>query len=264
MTWKRYVIWLAAAVGSLALAAMPAAAVIRGTQDTGIFSNTGLIRVNGHHWCSGALYRTDHTAASSVMFMTAAHCITLAPSPATYEVTFDPAGDTNPNATFIPVVAAYGFPSYMNPAKSNNSLQNGNAMPDVAVLKLAYAPEGVTPADLPSAGLVDQLNPKTAISVVGYGINDFLNANTFSIGARFYKTVSISTGQRTQTSPLYVKTTAGACSGDSGGPNFLGNTIIGDTSWGQSLVCGDNSYVNRIDNPDELNFLANPAEFAGN
>jgi hypothetical protein len=255
---------MAAAVGGLVLAAMPAAAVIGGTQDTANrFSNTGLVHMNGHHWCSGALYRTDPSATSSVMFMTAAHCITLAPANASYEVTFDPAGDTNPSASYIPVVAAYGFPAYMNPVKSNNSLQNGNGLPDVAVFVLATAPAGITPADLPSAGLVDQLDPKTAISIVGYGINDFLNANTSSIGARFYKTVNISPGQRTQTSPIYLKTTAGGCSGDSGGPNFFGNTIIGDTSWGQSVVCGDNNYINRIDNTDELNFLANPAAFTG-
>ena len=63
-TLKRLTIRLGAGIAAAALvvtlAATPAAAIIGGTQDTGnMFSNTGLVIMNGHHWCSGTLYRTS-------------------------------------------------------------------------------------------------------------------------------------------------------------------------------------------------------------
>jgi hypothetical protein len=112
--------WLATAAGALALTAMPASAIINGTQDTtNQFSSTGLVVLgDGTHWCSGTLYRTSTAQTSSVMFMTAAHC-TFGHDVTGAKVTFDPAGDTNPNATYIPVVAKYTIPSYATAAKSS-------------------------------------------------------------------------------------------------------------------------------------------------
>lgn len=264
-TLKRLIMGLGAGIAAAALAVTlavtPAAAIIGGTQDTGnMFSNTGLVVMNGQHWCSGTLYRTSGSSAtSSTLFMTAAHCTLGYSGP--FKVTFDPAGDTNASASYINVVAKYSIPSYAAAAKTNNSLQNGNDVPDVAVLVLDHAPAGITPADLPSVGLIDTLDFKTAmVSTVGYGVNNYSNASTFSIGARYYKTVNITPGQRTQTGDVYVKTEASTCFGDSGGPNFLlgTNTILGDTVWGQSIVCSDHNYFYRIDNTEALNFLNNP------
>jgi hypothetical protein len=252
---------LGAGIAAVALSATPAGAVTNGTQDTGnIFSSTGLVMNNGHHWCSGALYHTDHSATSSTLFMTAGHCTLGFNGP--FKVTFDPAGDTNPSAQYINVVAKYTIPSYANAVKNSNSLQNGNNVPDVAVLVLEHAPAGITPSDLPSAGLIDTLDFKTAlVSVVGYGINDFANANNWSIGPRYYKDVNITPGQRTQSGNIYLRTEAALCFGDSGGPDFLAgtNTLLGANSWVQSATCNDHSYAYRIDNTEALNFLNNPA-----
>jgi hypothetical protein len=176
-------------------------------------------------------------------------------------VTFDPAGDTNPGAQYINVVAKYTIRSYANAAKNSNSLQNGYDLPDVAVLVLAHAPAGITPADLPSAGLIDTLDFSTAlVSVAGYGVNNFVNANNASAGPRYYKDVNITPGQRAQTGDIYLKTGASTCYGDSGGPNFLAGTniVLGVTSWGQSVTCRDHNYLYRIDNTEALNFLNNP------
>jgi len=148
-------------------------------------------------------------------------------------VTFDPAGDTNASAQYISVTAKYTIPSFAYAAKSSNSLQNGNNVPDVAVLVLAQAPAGIIPADLPSVGLIDTLDFNTSlVSVVGYGVNSFTNANNSSSGPRYYKNVNIIPGQRAQTGDLYLKTGASTCFGDSGGPNFLAGTniVLGVTS----------------------------------
>jgi trypsin len=257
---KRMTLGLGTVVAAVTLSATPAGAIINGAQDTGnIFSSTGLVLNNGQHWCSGVLYRTDHSARSSTTFMTAGHCVLGFSGP--FEVTFDPAGDTDPSAQYINVVAKYTIPSYANAVKSSNSLQNGNDVPDVAVLVLAHAPAGITPADLPSAGLVDTLDFNTSqVSVVGYGVNSFTNANNSSSGARYYKNVNIIPGQRAQSADLYLKTGASTCFGDSGGPNFLAGTsiVLGVTSWGQSVTCNDHNYFYRIDNTEALNFLSTP------
>ena len=249
---------LAVGAATVASTAMPAAAVIGGTLDSSnIYSNVGLITVNGQHWCSGTLYRTSPTQTSSNLFMTAGHC-TLGVT-GQFKVTFDPAGDTNPNTQYY-TGKAYTIPAYASAVKNSNSLQNGFNLPDVGVVVLDQA-VNITPADLPSVGLVDTLNyGSQMITTVGYGINNFSNANTFTIGPRFFKDVNITPGQRTATADLYLKTASGACSGDSGGPNFIKgtDTIAGVTSWGQSIVCSDNNYVYRIDSAQALSFLDSP------
>jgi hypothetical protein len=252
--------WLAATAGGLALTAMPASAIVNGTQDTANqFNSSGLVVLgDGTHWCSGALYRTSSAQKSSVMFMTAAHC-TFGYDFTGAKVTFDPAGDTNPNAAYIPVVAKYTISSYATAAKSSNSLQS-NATADAAVLILQNAPQGITPADLPSVRLVDTLDfTSQLITAVGYGAT--ATGKNLTFGPRFYKTTGITPGQRTQTSDLYLKADASACFGDSGGPNFLygTSTIIGVTVWGQSVVCSDHNYSYRIDSTEALSFLTDPA-----
>jgi hypothetical protein len=157
----------------MALSVMPARAIINGTQDTGnIFSSTGLVINNGHHWCSGVLYRTDYRATSSTLFMTAGHCALAVSGP--FEVTFDSAGVASPSAQYINVVAKYTIPSFAYAAKNSNSPQNGDDVPDVAA--------------------------------VGYGVNDFTNAHNGSSGPRYYKDVNITPGQRTQSGDIYLNT----------------------------------------------------------
>ncbi|HLO36367.1 MAG TPA: trypsin-like serine protease [Candidatus Deferrimicrobium sp.] len=53
--------------------------------------------------------------------------------------------------------------------------------------------------------------------------------------------------------------TGGTCFGDSGGPTFdntSSNLIVAVTSWGQSPNCGGKGGVYRLDQPDDLAFLA--------
>jgi secreted trypsin-like serine protease len=52
--------------------------------------------------------------------------------------------------------------------------------------------------------------------------------------------------------------TGGACFGDSGGPNFIGDTnvIAGVTSFGVNDNCAGTGGVYRVDRADDLNWLA--------
>ncbi len=50
----------------------------------------------------------------------------------------------------------------------------------------------------------------------------------------------------------------GTCFGDSGGPNFLGdsNVLAGVTSFGLNSTCAGTGGVYRVDKADDLNWLA--------
>jgi len=50
----------------------------------------------------------------------------------------------------------------------------------------------------------------------------------------------------------------GTCFGDSGGPNFKGNTniVAGVTSFGLNWTCGGTGGVYRVDRSDDLTWLA--------
>jgi V8-like Glu-specific endopeptidase len=52
--------------------------------------------------------------------------------------------------------------------------------------------------------------------------------------------------------------TGGTCFGDSGGPNFIGNTNVigGVTSYGVNSTCGGTGGVYRVDTKDDLDWLA--------
>ena len=51
--------------------------------------------------------------------------------------------------------------------------------------------------------------------------------------------------------------TGGTCSGDSGGPNFIGSTnvIAGVTSFGKNSTCAGTGGVYRVDRADDLEWL---------
>jgi Trypsin len=52
--------------------------------------------------------------------------------------------------------------------------------------------------------------------------------------------------------------TGGACFGDSGGPNFIGdsNVVGGVTSFGRTYTCSSHGGAYRVDQPDDLTWLA--------
>lgn len=51
--------------------------------------------------------------------------------------------------------------------------------------------------------------------------------------------------------------TGGTCSGDSGGPNFLGDSLViaGVTSFGLNSTCAGTGGVYRVDRADDLAFI---------
>jgi secreted trypsin-like serine protease len=183
--------------------------------------------------CSGTLI-------SPTVFLTAAHCVNWMPgagiAPDGVYVTFDSVYE-------IGVSTMYRGTYHTNP---NYGHDNSN-LNDVAVVVLDHPITGITPATLPSAGLLDELRANGLLKnqsfvAVGYGtVRDDKTGGTHPFyweGARRF-----AAGTYNALTPGWLKISmnpstgdGGTCYGDSGGPHFLGDsnmvvsvTVTGDT-----------------------------------
>lgn len=141
---------------------------------------------------------------------------------------------------------------------------------DVGVIELAKAidlPAGAY-GQLPTANQLDGLKPRasTKFTAVGFGLqrvnnnpnNSQLLANRVRMVAH-PQLLQINTGLTGPQSLLLSNNakTGGTCFGDSGGPNFLGTSLVvaGVTSFGLNGSCGGTGGVFRVDRPAVLDFI---------
>ncbi len=208
--------------------ASPAFAITYGQPDGNAHPEVGsmVLRVpaapEAHYYqvCSGTLIAPQ-------VFLTASHCTVgwdayFASHPgAEMLVTFDP--------TIAPTSTYYSGEMVTNPAYGGGGENDSN---DVAVILLDAAPPGITPAQLPTAGLLDELQDEHLLkdskaTAVGYGtvrdtnrtgwqaLLDNMDRNkaeqTFQslTGAWITYSMNLATGN------------GGTCYGDSGGPHFI-------------------------------------------
>ena len=121
---------------------------------------------------------------------------------------------------------------------------------------------------LPGLNVLNALQPSSAtkFTAVGYGLQkSFPDAASFQESALRIRMVArphlvqINTGFTGDFSLLLSNNanTGGTCFGDSGGPNFIGDTnvIAGVTSYGLNGNCAGTGGVYRIDREDDLNWL---------
>ncbi len=125
---------------------------------------------------------------------------------------------------------------------------------------------------LPALNQLDSLATKrgkqdVTFTAVGYGLQkSFPDAASWKDQAERLRMVShpklnqINTGFTGDGSLLLSNNahTGGTCSGDSGGPNFLGdsNVIAGVTSFGLNDACAGTGGVYRVDRADDLEWVA--------
>jgi hypothetical protein len=143
---------------------------------------------------------------------------------------------------------------------------------DLGVVVLEDAVSGDRYATLPGEGDLDSLKPgkRTTFTTVGYGLNrsfppgtpaDVMLTEDAGIRMVAYPTLQrINVRGYTGDFSMMLSnnaSTGGTCFGDSGGPNFLGDTdvLAGVTSFGLTYTCAGTSGVYRIDQPDDLNWL---------
>jgi secreted trypsin-like serine protease len=143
----------------------------------------------------------------------------------------------------------------------------------VAVIVLDQAPPGITPARLPTAGLLDELKAShvlrnTRFTSVGYGTVREVNTTGFqgildNVDRNWVEQGYNSLTKAWLTLPMTLTTgDGGTCYGDSGGPHFIHlngtetNIVASITVTGDApCVASDKTY--RIDTESARSFLGN-------
>lgn len=171
---------------------------------------------------------------------------------------------------------AKGTP-YTNPKyrSDENPYGGGNGLPafsyrDVGVVVLDEpVPFDVVSeyAELPTEGLVDTLENKTDIDVVGYGVQDQIHGggppSWTGSRVRLYAPSKFVSGNFVH-SAEYMRIslnpgggTGGTCFGDSGGPDLLGgtDTILSVNSYVTNYNCAGVGYSARVDIPEVLSWI---------
>lgn len=267
---------MAAALGFAVLVGattVPLVAITFGFVDENrTFSNTGAFLVRSDStgeirpFCSGTLIAPD-------LFLTASHCTAffeqeLVPRGFTAFVSFDspiPFRELTSRRTKLVTVTQVVTNPAFNPAQSDSG--------DIAVLLVdAGRTKGITPATLPTGGLLDRLVASGAfhgapVINVGYGLQD----RVVSDGVPFFQSLnpvprmfSFSTfnalnGGYIRYSQNPSTGNGGACFGDSGGPQFFDynatRLIISITITGDA-VCRATNVSYRLDTQSARSFLA--------
>ena len=255
---------------------VPVQAVTNGFPDTNnIFSNVGTVLALGtdgqaFQLCSGTLI-------SPVVFLTVAHCADyfndfLASQGFTLYLSFGnpiPILELTDVSTLIPVTQFIPYSKYVQATDTHPfNPHHGSDPGDLAVIILPlFATQGITPAALPTLGLLDELAAKNGLNGVlftdvGYGSEDRFGNRPNPVPRMF----AFSAFRALQPGFLQLSinpalNNGGACFGDSGGPDFLsvdGKLILMSiNSVGGDHVCRATSGNYRLDTATARDFLKN-------
>jgi len=242
----RRLIILAVVVAGLT-AVSPASAITNGTADGNAHPNVGGL-VASTQYADGTWIYCSGTLISPTVVLTAAHC---AEDGERVGVTFDTAyqeGDKVYYGTF------HADPLY------NQSQSDPH---DIAVVVLDKPVRGITPAELPTANSLSNLSGAQTFTSVGYGAYEV----TQGPGGRQYlynDVRGVASGTLNSTNPSWLRISmnpstgnGGTCYGDSGGPNFLGDTnVIAAITITGDAVCRSTNVVYRLDTESARTFLA--------
>jgi secreted trypsin-like serine protease len=255
---------LAGGLAGLALlSSAPAFAVTDGEPDAGRHPYVGLMVAKDAD--GTPLWRCTGTLIAPQLFLTAGHC-TEAPA-STIEVWFQE-DLTNAAAVNYPTTGQVQGTPYTHP------LYNPNAF-FLYDLGMVVLDEPVTMSEygaLPELNVLDQYakrrgQNKLTFTAVGYGLQQsFPDAASWKENNLRLRLVSYPRLIQINV-PGYVgdfslllsnnANTGGTCFGDSGGPNFIGDTnvIAGVTSFGKNGTCAGTGGVYRIDRADDLDWI---------
>jgi hypothetical protein len=242
----------------LAFLAPPAIAITGGQPDGSRHPEVGAL-VGFYPPAGRSIAYCSGTLISPTVFLTAAHCGFLA-TPSVH-VTFD--------ETYDATSTVYTGTFYPHPDFASGSNAQSDNAPDIAVVVLNEPIGSITPAQLPTAGLLDEMQAAkslkdTQFTSVGYGDSEFSNGpggkTTTHLQARHYAVGAFNSLTAAFLHLSQNSGNGGTCNGDSGGPNFLGAgadetaiiagiTITGDT------YCKSTNVDYRLDTQTARDFL---------
>ena len=250
---RRAVPALVAAV-SLLLFAAPAHAITFGQVDTtNRFPNVGAAVFDDPDTgqkeilCSGTLI-------SPTVFLTAGHCTAHLESIGEEDVwvTFDPSFD---QASPLIHGTYYTHPLFGSGGQSNTY--------DLAVIVLDRAVQGITPAELPTLGMLDEMSlRRQRFTAVGYGtVREDKRRGPQSLtfdGLRRFADQGFRSLTKSWLNLSMNPSTGsgGTCYGDSGGPHFLaGTNIVVSVTVTGDRFCRATDVTYRLDTLSARNFL---------
>ena len=278
---KRTLGLLAALGTALMLTALPASAITNGAPDGEGHPYVGLMvafDANGI-----PLWRCSGTLISPTVFVTAGHCTDSAsgaasaqiwfdsgsPTPIPFDTAFGVADPAHPcvGTTGYPCVGDVGGTVHTYPGFDMSTFwlhDVGVVVLDTPVTDRGY---GALPAPNALAGM--KPNAHTTFTSVGYGLQQSFPAQ----GMSSLKDVALRTRMVAHPHLIQIDNpslgpqsivlsnnanTGGTCFGDSGGPNFIGdsNVIAGVTSFGKNPTCAGQGGVFRLDQPNVLSWIA--------
>ena len=258
---RRTLALLAAVVASLVLLSTPAWAVTDGVPDSeNDYPFVGLMVAQDDE--GNPMWRCSGTLISPTLFLTAGHCTYGADH---VEIWFDWDVESGIPENGYPYEGGVGGTPSTHPDYDPNAF----FLHDLGIVVLDEPVYMDEYGELPELDQLDALSPgsHTVFTAVGYGLQkSFPDAASWKNQAYRVRMIShphliqINRGIVGDFSLLLSNNahTGGTCFGDSGGPNFIGDTnvIAGVTSFGLNSTCGGTGGVYRIDQADDLNWLA--------
>jgi len=245
----------------LAIAVSPVGAVTDGELDGNGHPYVGLMVAQDAN--GNPLWRCSGTLISPTVFLTAGHC-TETPA-AHIEIWFDADVESGIPENGYPFDGDVGGTPYTHPQYNPNAFY----LYDLGVVVLDKKVRMKKYGALPQLDSLDSLRPgaETIFTVVGYGLQEsFPDAASWkehNVRVRmvaYPHLIQINGGIVGDSSLLLSNNTntGGTCFGDSGGPNFVGdsNIVGGVTSFGLNGTCAGTGGVYRVDRADDLAWLA--------
>lgn len=244
----------------LAVAVSPAAAVTDGEPDGDGHPYVGLMVAQDEE--GNPLWRCSGTLLSATLFLTAGHC-TEAPA-AHVEIWFAADVESGIPGNGYPFNGDVGGTPYTHPSYDPNAFFRF----DLGVVVLDDEVQMDEYGALPEEDVLDGLAKRRGLknvsfTAVGYGLQlinpVFIESERVRMVAHPHL-IQINTPGFTGDFSLLLSnnhSTGGTCFGDSGGPNFIGdsNVVGGVTSFGINGNCAGTGGVYRVDRGDDLDWL---------